>query len=397
MASSSPEPSAPGAAEAPGGAFSRVAVVGVSESDYCGVRDHAELLSAGLERAGVAHSTHWLRRRATGLGPARAEFTAWRRELARALDDERPDAVLLHYSVFAYSQRGIPVFAAPVLRTVQRSGAPVVAVLHEYAYAWELSGWRGRVWALSQRIALIDVMRRSSAAIATAEWRAHWLETRRWLPRRPVVFAPVYSNLPPPAAGAHPTGEPPLIGLFGYAFEGGSVSLVLDALARLRERGVALRLVLLGSPGPDSPAGASWRAEARARGLESLLAFSGSLPAQELSDALARCDVLLSVFKMGPSSRKGTLAGSLASGRPVVAIDGPRGWGELVASGAIVVSAPEPGALADALAGLLSDPQRRELIGAGGRRFHDERMGVGRTVEAVFEALGAARARAQRG
>ena len=114
------------------------------------------------------------------------------------------------------------------------------------------------------------------------------------------------------------------------------------------------------------------------------------MDAQQLSDALAGCDVLLCVDTAGPASRKGTLAGSLASGTPVVAIDGPRRWPELVEAEAVRLVAPEADALAGAIGLLLGDRSQREALGARGRAFAEQRMGIARTVSAVKDLLDAA-------
>jgi len=373
----------------------RVAVVGVSESETCGVRDHGELLIEGLAGEGIAASSHWLTRRASSFGEARAEFLGWTRRLSSELAAERPDAVVLQYSVFSYSYRGFPLFVRPALAAVRASGAPVLALLHEYAYPWGRSGLKGAAWALSQRAALRGVIGSSSAVLVTAPIRAEWLASRRWLAEREIGLAPVYSNLPPPSASASASASvseqaedgTPIIGLFGYAYEGAASALVLDALALLRARGVSFRLQLLGAPGPASPAAEAWRAGAAERGLEEALSFSGVLPAQDLSDALARCDVLLHPEPSGPTSRKGTLAGSLASGTALVAIDGPRSWQELTDAQAALVVAPEPAALAEGIAGLLADPVARAALGARGGEFARTAMGVPRTARAVASAL----------
>ncbi len=370
-----------------------LAVVGVSVSRICGAHDHATLLAQELERDEYACTMHWLSRTPAPLRDARTEMRAWARSLGEQLDAERPDAVLLHYSVFSYSHRGLPVLLGPVVSSLRRRPAPVVAIMHELAYAWFLGGVRGKTWALTQRLALIDLVRACAGVLVTTDRRAAWLSSRRWLPRRAVAFAPVFSNLPAPAARPAPGPHAPLVGLFGYSYEGAESTIVLDALRSLRERHGDARLLLLGSPGESSAPGRAWVASARERGIEDAVSFSGTLPAQELSDALARCDVLISAFSSGPSSRKGTLAGMLASGRPVVALEGPRGWQELERSGAIALAAPAPEPLADALAALLDDPARREQLGALGREFAEQRMGVARTAQAVEGLLAQALAR----
>ncbi len=381
----------------------RVAVVGVSTDPVtCGVRDHATLLAHALEQRGVSCSLHWLSREQRSWAGSRRELHAWTAALGDELASSRPDAVLLHYSVFTYSFRGVPLFAPTVLAAVRRSGAPLVTLLHEYAYPWGRAGLRGAVWALTQRAFLIEVARASSALIVTADFRAAQLASRRWLPRRRIEVAPVFSNLPEPsrapgaesaALGAEPAedgaagGGTPVVGLFGYGAEGTDVEVVLDALALLRDGGREVELRLLGSPGADSDAGRAWSDGAAARGVEQALSFTGLLAAQELSDALAACDALLFADSSGPTSRKTTLAASLASGSPVVAIDGPRRWQALADAGAARIVAPTARALAGALEQLLGDGAERERIGERGCAFARREMSVAHSAQIFAELL----------
>jgi glycosyltransferase involved in cell wall biosynthesis len=231
-------------------------------------------------------------------------------------------------------------------------------------------------------------MRASTAAIVTVDSRVQWLASRRWLPKRPVALAPVFSNLPPA------TDEPPtdrsrhMLGLFGYAYEGAAVLLVLDAIRALKDRGVEVQLSLLGAPGRSSSSAEEWLTAARARDIAPALSFSGTLAAQDLADALAACDVLLFTDASGPSSRKTTLAASLASGRPVVAIDGRHRWSEIVRSRAAEVVEPTSNALAEAIADLLADESRSERLGARGRVFAEQKMSVARSAGVVRALLG---------
>lgn len=352
------------------------------------MRDHAVLLGEALGRQNVSCSTHWLWRKEVSLRGTRSEFLRWTGALAAELDRSRPDAVILHYSVFSYSYRGFPLFVRPTLAALRDSEIPLVTILHEFAYPWKRGGLHGKAWALTQRAILINVMRVSGAVVVTAPFRAEWLASQRWLPRRPTALAPVFPNLPPPSPGdSRPDRAGGVVGLFGYAYEGAAVSLVLDALRLLHDRGLRVGLRLLGAPGPGTAAAEAWLAGARRRGIEPSLSFSGVLAAQELSDALADCDVLLHPEPSGPTSRKGTLAASLASGRAVVAIDGPRRWSELVESEAAEVVSPTASALAEAVAGLLEDRSRLEVLGARGGAFARRAMGVQRSAEAVAGLL----------
>jgi len=369
----------------------RVASLGISTTAICGVRDHGALLAGALAHEGCACSTHWLDRHGQTLAAARSEIGAWTRALPEQLIESRADVALLHYSVFAYSFRGLPLFVHPVLGAVRRSGLPLVTILHEFVYPWGRDGLRGTGWAVSQRALLIDVMRASDAVVTTTDFQAAWLPSRPWLPKRRAAVAPVFSNLPAPGVRSKPAPEAEregaTIGLFGYGYGPASAALVAGALRRLQDGGVRARLKLLGAPGGDSPAGEAWRGAAREAALEQEPAFSGALAAQQLSDALAACDVLLFVDPIGPNSRKTTLAASLASGRPVLAVDGPRRFGELADAAAAEIVAPNPQALADALAELLADPGRGEQLAARGRAFAEQSMSATRAARTIAELL----------
>jgi glycosyltransferase involved in cell wall biosynthesis len=370
--------------------MTRVAVLGISTEQPCGVRDHAARLAQALAGEGVQCTTHWLAREQRALGPARAELRAWTRRLEAELAASRPDVVLLHYSVFPYSYRGLPVFAHGVLEAAGADRRPVVSMLHEFVYPWGRSGLRGALWAVTQRAALVEVARASTRLVVTADFRADWLRSKRWLPRREVSVAPVFSNLPAPSAGPTAEGRGPAIGLFGFAAEGAPAPLVLDALRLLRARGVRANLQLLGAPGRDSRAGAAWSAAAEQRGLADAVSFSGMLEAQELSDRLASCEVLLFADAPGPTPRKTTLAASLASGAPVVALDGPRTWPALAQAEAALLVAPQAGALAEALQRLLGDGRARAELGERGKAFAERQMSVAQSARVLAAALRAA-------
>ena len=145
-------------------------------------------------------------------------------------------------------------------------------------------------------------------------------------------------------------------------------------------------LRLIGSPGPDSRAGEAWRASAAEMGVAERLSFTGVLGPQPLSDALAAADLLLFADPPGPTSRKGTLAGSLASGTAVIALDGPSTWAELRRAGALTVVPREDSALATEVTRMLGDDRGRAGLGARGRRFAETAMGVPRTAERRREA-----------
>ena len=373
----------------PSGAGTKIGVLGVSLGRPCGVHAHATALADELRRNDVGCSLHWLWRNDAPLAASRSELRAWTKRLGVELHAEKPDALLLHYSVFAYSFRGFPVFVQPLLSVIRDLGVPTVTLLHEYAYPWHRGGLRGAGWALSQRALLYEVMRASAAVLATTDFRADWLSTRSWLPDRSIALAPVFSGLPPASVAAADTAEHEahVLGLFGWGHEGVAIEIVLDALQVLQDRGVDAKLVLLGAPGRSSAAGESWVAAAAARGIVRPLELSGMLAAQELADRLTTCDVLLSADRIGPTSRRTTLAASLAAGRPVVALDGRHTWRELRQAQAALIVQPRADALADALAELLLDGGMRAQLARRGSQFAMRAMSVERSAHAVGEVL----------
>lgn len=363
-----------------------MAAVGVSLPGPCGVRDHAELLAEALAGQGWECSMHWLPREDEGLGATRRRVRAWLADLDRELRERRPDALLLHYAIFTLSWRGLPLFVPPLLAVLRRQGVPLAIELHEHAYPWHLGGARGKAWAASHRAVLIDVVRTADALGVTVDFRADWLGSRRWLPRRPVSVIPVFSNLPE-TSDVEPV--PNRIGMFGFAHEGIEGNVVLDGMARLLDGDEKPELLLLGAPGGDSQDGRRWVQAAGERGLPAP-AFTGFLPARELAQTLAGCELLLSADRIGPTSRRTTLAASLASGRPLVAIDGRRTWSELREDGAAMIVAPSGAALADVLQQLRADPVARERLGARGREFARRRMSLQSNSRLVAELLAAA-------
>jgi glycosyltransferase involved in cell wall biosynthesis len=368
----------------------RTTAIGISATATCGVRDYAKLLAGALGEENVDCSLLWLERGQEPFRAVRAEVRPWTRELAGKLAEDSPRALLLHYSVFSYSFRGLPVFVAPVLAALARMGIPLLSILHEFVYPWGHDGVRGTAWAVSQRALLVDVMRTSTAALVTTQSRADWLQSRPWLPKRPIGVAPVFSNLPP-ASVMHPEDDlGAAIGLFGYSYPARTIALVLDAISRVRKRGQAVQLRLLGAPGQPSAVADAWLSAARTRFVEDAVSFSGTLSSQELSDSLAACNLLLFADTPGPTSRKTTLAASLASGRPLVAIDGPQRWTDLGRAEAALIVAPDADALADAITGLLDDEGARAALAARGQSFAQERMSLrssARVVAAIVDDI----------
>jgi glycosyltransferase involved in cell wall biosynthesis len=162
------------------------------------------------------------------------------------------------------------------------------------------------------------------------------------------------------------------------------VAALVRAIEALRRRGIEARLEVAGEGGERG----AIEAEAARLGITGAVRLLGLQP--DIAPALARGAVFASASRTEGFGL--AIAEAMALARPVVA---PRveGIAEVVADGAtgLLVPPGDEGALADALAALLSDPARARAMGeAGARRvrelFSAEKMV--RSYEALFERVG---------
>jgi glycosyltransferase involved in cell wall biosynthesis len=348
----------------------KLVVAGASTAEVCGVRDCADVLTPALEAAGASVEVVWWRR-APGDGFAATARAA--RKHAAEIRAHDADAVLWHYSVFSYGPRGLPVGTPAVARAL-RGGAPVVGFLHELAFPWGVRGVRGATQAVAQRAVLRPLLRTLAGAVVTTESRLAWLRGHPLLPRLPLTFLPVPSNLAVvPQADAERNGSL-RVGVFGYGTDGNDVDTAVDAIAALRRRGVDARLELVGAPGPGSAQAGRWLRAAGRAGVGDLVTLTGVQPAHVLSGTLQKLDAVLLPDRSGPSARRGSLAAALAHGRAVVAFDGRARWEQPVRERALVVAPPAADAVADALERLARDDDERRAQGERARVFYARTM-----------------------
>lgn len=357
-----------------------VLVAGASHGAICGVRDQAEVLATALEQLGMSVTTVWSAGPTSPMGSLQALARAVRSRCA----DVRPDVVLLHYSAFAYARRGVPLGVPALAFQLRGLDVPVLLFAHEFAFGWGRRGWRGTVQAVTQRAALVPLVAVSSAIVTTTGDRARFLRSRWWLPRRRVTVAPVITNIPVADAGG--VGVPGRVGVFGFGSEAMEVGTTVEAVARVARRVPDAHLMLIGSPGPDSGAADRWRAAARRAGCR--LAFTGILAAGEVSAQLQATQVMVMPERGGPTARKTTLAAALSHGRPVVAFKGANAWPDLVSAGAVDLVAVDAEAMAERLALLLTDGNRRASLTRAALAFHRAQLSPARVAGLVADVLG---------
>jgi glycosyltransferase involved in cell wall biosynthesis len=116
----------------------------------------------------------------------------------------------------------------------------------------------------------------------------------------------------------------------------------------------------------------------RALGIDSLVSLLGER--RDVPDLLAACDVF--VLSSDSEGMSNTIIEAMAAGRPVVATS-VGGNPELVVDGetGLLVEARNAAALADALAVLVSDSAKREVMGSEGRARARREFDVGRMLQ----------------
>jgi glycosyltransferase involved in cell wall biosynthesis len=143
---------------------------------------------------------------------------------------------------------------------------------------------------------------------------------------------------------------------------------MLGAFALVARQRPAARLVLVG----DGPQRERVEREVDRLGLRERVVLTGFVAERErVADLLGAATVALAAHRREHVERIGVsptkVAEYFAAGRAVVAIDMPSLGRAVEEAGAGVVVAPEPEAMAEAIAGLLADPRRADAMGAAGR------------------------------
>ena len=187
------------------------------------------------------------------------------------------------------------------------------------------------------------------------------------------------------------SGSEHLIGYVGMMNSQDGVDLAVEALAELLRRRSDWHTVFVGDGDvlPDAE-----RAVQRL-GLQAHVTFTGFVRDRaRLAQIISTCDVCLSPEPRNSLNEKSTLvkvAEYMAVGRPVVAFDLPE-TRRTAGEAAVYAERDDAQAFAEAIDGLLSDPERRARMGRLGNRTSAKRTSGGTTpkrqlIEAYARAL----------
>jgi glycosyltransferase involved in cell wall biosynthesis len=305
-------------------------------------------LEAELREAGATH----FELPAPGRSPrALARATGG---LSAAMRRFEPDVVHAH-------NPKIGALAALAARRVRSVARPALVTTHH------------GVPPAQERFAAL-ALRASDHVVAVSEALQRTLVGHRFPPGRLTVIPNGVRALEPPTAAerarlrAELGGEGrPLVTAVGRLVPQKAHARLLDAAAALARDGVPARFVIVG----DGPLRSELEERARTLGLNGAVCFAGL---RRDARAIVACSELL-VFASDWEGLSLAALEALAAGVPVVSTD-VAGSGEVLSTGAGVVVAREPTAIAQAIAELLADDERRARMGEEGRRLHAERFSI---------------------
>ncbi len=283
------------------------------------------------------------------------------------------------------------VVAQPAAAVAAHAGAPLVMTVH----ATELGLWNG--WLTSDfsrwrtQVERDLVARADATVVCSPAMRRETVEGLRADPARTVVVpngvdvAAWRTDPAEQAAARAAVGVPPhaplvvLVGRLEYE-KGGQ-----DAIAALALLPADVHLVLVGTGGQrqtlaDQAAGA---------GLSGRVHLAGRLLDEQVAALLGAADVAVVPSRYEPFGLVALEA--MAAGTPVV-VTSTGGLGDLVRPGetGLVVPPARPAALADAVRGLLENPDRRAAMARRGTEEALQRFGwdvVARRTLQVYESL----------
>lgn len=289
-------------------------------------------------------------------------------ELEAALQ-KTPGRVVLHYTPNALGTRGANLRFCRWFALHGRQWPDTHVFFHEPFMYFGRQSLARNALALVHRVMAATLLRASDEVyLSTPSWepllqrysvgRRHWV----WIP---VSVGTVPRANPDAIAAARSRldgGARWLVGSFGtYAAEttGGLRSAIVSTLAACPDA----HIVCLGR---------NSREFARSLGATPRVSASGEIADEDLSAAIAACDLILQPFPEGVTCRRTSLLRTLASGAAVITTTGLRTepiWQE---TGAVaLVPAANPCALGATAAALLDDPAARERLSDAARRTYE--------------------------
>jgi glycosyltransferase involved in cell wall biosynthesis len=322
----------------------------------------AELTAAGVVHIGLPMP----RKRGSLLGEVRAIHRLW-----KIVSTFRPDV--------AHLITAKPIIFGGALCRIR--GIPVLAAISGLGHVFVYDDFRSRVaktallagyrFALKRRHALAIFQNRDNLGVFQANGIAN---ERSVLIRGSGTDLSSYDPTPP-------TNDVPTVLLPARMLWTKGVGEFVEAARILKSRGYKARFLLAGSNDPGNPANID-EAQLQAWADEGAIEWIGFR--RDMADVLKCTDVVVL-----PSYLEGlpkTIVDAAAAGRPTVTTNVP-GCRDAVIDGrtGLLCEARDPHDLAEKIATLLDDPERRELMGQQARSFAVREFDIQKVVEVHLE------------
>lgn len=327
-----------------------IALLGRRERPTDGVEDFCGFLSQALGRRGVSTEmarVDWNERGwRDALETLRRNCAAW-----------RGSWVVVHYTAMAWSRRGFPFGVLRVLADLRRGGVRCAVLFHEAARQPVGPRLRDKIRGACQDWVIHRAFRTTDKAFFTVP-----LEKVAWLPRSQAkaAYIPIGANIPevaPHQGRSHLDNNAcKTVAVFCLSLNSNRELEVADlahAAQRVCQAVGSVRFVVLGKGSEEARTGV----ESAFEGLDVELAVRGRLPADQISETLARADVLLYLYGHVSQTRGSALAG-VACGLPIVGYAGPSRE-PIQEAGVELVPYRDREALAAALVRVLNDDALR--------------------------------------
>lgn len=198
---------------------------------------------------------------------------------------------------------------------------------------------------------------------------------------RPDVLPPEHRAFLRAHLGIQP-GEP-VVAFLGLLAQHQGLQCLIDAASILKARGKQVRWLMMGYPGVNV-----WHDAAKAKGVLPEVIFTGRIPYAEAPHMLALGDIAIAP-KLSLTEGSGKILNYMAMGLPTVAFDTPA-QREYLGSLGVYAPVGDSAALAQQVADLLDQPQRRRVLGEQLRRMAMQHFGWDRVATAlvgVYEQL----------
>lgn len=329
----------------------------------------------------------------------RWNWGCWR-VLLDAIAAHQPDVVHVQYQAAAYAMHPAINFWPRRLRWMGAPRPRSVVTFHDLKvpYLFPKAG------PLRRRV-VTELARQSDAAITTN--REDWQNLQQALGQPPTLI-PIGSNIAPRlpqgydrAAWRARWGVAPddlLLCFFGFINDRKGVDTLLHALHRLiSDAALPARLLFIGGQtGASDPTNARYLSRMQELiaelGLEERVQWTGYLANEEVSACFRASDLCVLPFRDGASFLHGTFHAALAHGVPIVTTQPRVPLPELTDGVHVALAPPEdPQALAQVIAQLAADPERRQQLGIGAQalaaEFRWEKIAA--DTLALYRALGA--------